>query len=169
MWHVPPVYTAGISDIAMLTAWGRGQKPKQRRKRMQETREQRTGAHFWKCFHRVSKLISCTARAQPPCHEAFFIKSAYFWTLCCQFNCHWPGQSERAHCSSRHRWTPTANTCTWAPLLIMQRKVFLGETLLLFLELMEKIGQIICTQQVFVSFHPEVRRKDISHALHPAE
>lgn len=34
---------------------------------------------------------------------------------------------------------------------------------------MEKIGLIICTQQVFVSLHPEVRRKDISHALHPAE
>lgn len=56
-----------------------------------------------------------------------------------------------------------------APLLTMQRKVFLRETLPLFLELMKKIGQIIYTQQVFVSFHPEVWRKDISRTLHPAE
>lgn len=83
MWHVPPIHTAGISDIAMLTAWEGDRSWSSAGNWMQETQEQRTGVHFWKCFHRVSKLISCTARPQPPCHEAFFIKSAYFWTLCC--------------------------------------------------------------------------------------
>lgn len=51
--------------------------------RMREAQEQGTGVCLWKCFHRVSKLISHTARAQPPCHEAFFIKSAYFWAHRC--------------------------------------------------------------------------------------
>lgn len=56
--------------------------------RMWEAQERRTGVHLCKYFHRVSKLITRTARAQPLCHEAFFIKSAYFWTHWCYSDCH---------------------------------------------------------------------------------
>lgn len=82
---------------------------------MREAQEQRTGVHLWKCFHRVSKLISHTARAQTRCHEAFFIKSAYFWTHCCWSDCHWQGQAETEWSSSGHRWTPTWPTLAAEP------------------------------------------------------
>lgn len=84
-------------------------------RRTQEAQERRTGVHLWNCFHRVSKLISHTARAQPLCHEGVFLLNLLISgpTIASPTATSWAKQGERGAplgTGGHH----TANTCSWA-------------------------------------------------------